>query len=126
RGSGMLNRARRTLRHNVVSPSRVDGWRLLDRLLEGVEGASSVLRERVLRRPGGAPFFIVRCVRGLRLGGREDGAEDVVPWDVVHGLRQRIEALLALCNRLATRATCPLPSPASSAKVIRRSCPPAG
>jgi predicted ATPase/DNA-binding XRE family transcriptional regulator len=80
--------------HHALAPLAPDeARRLLDRLLEGVEEVSSALRERVLRRTGGVPSFIVSCVRGLCLDGREGGAEDVIPWDVVHGLRQRIEAL---------------------------------
>jgi predicted ATPase/DNA-binding XRE family transcriptional regulator len=80
--------------HHTLAPlAPEEARRLLDRLLEGVEGAGSARWERVLRRTGGIPSFIVSCVRGLRLDGREGGAEDVVPWDVVHGLRQRIEAL---------------------------------
>jgi predicted ATPase/DNA-binding XRE family transcriptional regulator len=80
--------------HHALAPlAPEEARRLLDRLLEGVEGVGSALRERVLRRTGGVPSFMVSCIRGLRLDGREGGAEDVVPWDMVHGLRQRIEAL---------------------------------
>ncbi|HKC76223.1 MAG TPA: AAA family ATPase [Chloroflexota bacterium] len=80
--------------HHTLAPlAPEEARRLLDRLLEAVEGAGSALRERVLRRTGGIPSFMVSCVRGLRLDGREGGAEDMVPWDVVHRLRQCIEAL---------------------------------
>jgi transcriptional regulator with XRE-family HTH domain len=80
--------------HHTLAPlAPEEARRLLERLLEGVEGAGSALRERLLRRTGGVPSFIVSCVRGLRLHGREGGAEDVIPWDVVHGLRQRVEVL---------------------------------
>jgi predicted ATPase len=80
--------------HHTPAPLAPEEARcLLDRLLEDVEGVGPARRERVLRRTGGVPSFMVSCVRGLRLDGREGGAEDVVPWDVVHGLRQRIEAL---------------------------------
>ena len=80
--------------HHTLAPlAPEEARRLLDRLLEGVEGADSALRERVLRRTGGVPSFMVSCVRGLHLDGREGGAEDMVPWDVVHRLRQCIEAL---------------------------------
>src|SRR5918912_533806 len=80
--------------HHTLAPlAPEEARRLLDRLLEGVEEVCSAPRERVLRRTGGVPSFMVSCVRGLRLDGREGGAEDVIPWDVVHGLRQRIEAL---------------------------------
>jgi predicted ATPase len=80
--------------HHTLAPlAPEEARRLLERLLEGVEGVGSALRERLLRRTGGVPSFMVSCVRGLRLDGREGGAEDVVPWDVVQGLRQRVEAL---------------------------------
>jgi predicted ATPase/DNA-binding XRE family transcriptional regulator len=80
--------------HHTLAPlAPEEARRLLERLLEGVEGVGSALRERLLRRTGGVPSFIVSCVRGLRLDGREGGKEDVIPWDVVQGLRQRIEAL---------------------------------
>jgi predicted ATPase/DNA-binding XRE family transcriptional regulator len=80
--------------HHTLAPLvPEEARRLLERLLEGVEGGGSALRERLLRRTGGVPSFIVSCVRGLRLDGREGGAEDVIPWDIVQGLRQRVEAL---------------------------------
>jgi predicted ATPase/DNA-binding XRE family transcriptional regulator len=82
------------LTHHTLAPlAPEEARRLLEGLLDGVEGVGPALRERLLRRTGGVPSFIVSCVRGLRLDGREGGAEDVIPWDVVQGLRQRVEAL---------------------------------
>jgi predicted ATPase len=80
--------------HHTLAPlAPEEARRLLDRLLEGLEGVGPALRERLLRRTGGVPSFMVSCMRGLRVDAREGAAEDVIPWDVVQGLRQRVEAL---------------------------------
>jgi predicted ATPase len=75
---------------------------LLDVALRSVVGANAAepdaeLVERVLRRTGGIPFFLLSCARGLpgeqpRLTP-DERAPDTVPWEVAHTIRQRIAAL---------------------------------
>jgi len=79
---------------------------LLDQLLAGVENDAGKeneadalvrrarVRERVLRRAGGVPFFLVSWAQALRAGALErDGAGDDVPWDLAQGVRRRVAAL---------------------------------
>src|SRR5437764_2893106 len=82
--------------HHTLDPlAPEEARRLLERLLEGVEGVGEARRERLLRRTGGVPSFMMSCVRGLRLDGRARGAGGMIPWDVVPGLRQGVEGLRA-------------------------------
>ncbi|HWE62871.1 MAG TPA: tetratricopeptide repeat protein, partial [Chloroflexota bacterium] len=65
---------------------------LLNRLLAEREAAGALdvqVRERLLNRAGGMPFFLVSYAQGLSDGALEEG----VPWDVAQGVRQRIAAL---------------------------------
>lgn len=65
---------------------------LLAGLLE--ESAEAALRERVVQRAGGVPFFVVSCAQALRDDAEERGTDaDVVPWDVAQSVRQRVAAL---------------------------------
>jgi len=75
---------------------------LLNQLLSGAENNEDApdrgmrVRERVLRRAGGVPFFLVSWAHGLRAGALEhDSAGDAapVPWDLAQGVRQRLAAL---------------------------------
>ncbi|HWE61244.1 MAG TPA: AAA family ATPase, partial [Chloroflexota bacterium] len=54
------------------------------------EEAGQALRERVLRRTGGVPFFLVNCAQSLRRGEEEAGEEEVLPWDVAHSIGRRV------------------------------------
>jgi transcriptional regulator with XRE-family HTH domain/tetratricopeptide (TPR) repeat protein len=73
--------------------------------------AAIALRERVLERAEGVPFFLVSCVQGLRSGAlpsepvdpstrapRRRG--DAVPWDVAQSIRRRVAALPDLAQTL--------------------------
>jgi tetratricopeptide (TPR) repeat protein/transcriptional regulator with XRE-family HTH domain len=82
--------------HQTLAPLSVEEVRhLLDELLAGTGEDRAVLRERVVQRTGGVPFFAVSYAQGLRAGALERGAEDAVPWDVAQGIRQRVAALPA-------------------------------
>ena len=85
--------------HRALGPLAAEECgRLLDELLAGAEpeGASAIghaaLRERVLQRAGGVPFFVVSYAHALRQGDVGNGA-DGVPWDIAQGVRQRVAAL---------------------------------
>ena len=85
---------------------------LCDLLLGGTDPARDAVRERLLQRAGGLPFFIVSCAQGLRPGAEQAG--DEVPWDVAASVRQRVAALplpaqrvlgaAAVVGRVASRA----------------------
>jgi tetratricopeptide (TPR) repeat protein/transcriptional regulator with XRE-family HTH domain len=64
---------------------------LLEGLLAGVEEPGAGLREQVLQRTGGVPYFLVSCTQALRLGTATQ--EDAVPWDVAQSVRQRVAVL---------------------------------
>ena len=49
------------------------------------------LRERLLHRAGGVPFFLVSCAHALHTG--EASAGDDVPWDLAQALRQRVASV---------------------------------
>jgi tetratricopeptide (TPR) repeat protein/transcriptional regulator with XRE-family HTH domain len=72
-----------------LAPAEVN--RLLDGLLDGAANAAG-LREQVVQRTGGVPFFVLSCAQALRLGDADDGGESV-PWDVAQGIRQRVAVL---------------------------------
>jgi predicted ATPase len=75
---------------------------LLDGLLEG-EGQEDMqaVRERVLQRAGGVPFFLVTCALAARAREKEGtGGGDAVPWDAAEGIRQRMGGLSAAAQEL--------------------------
>jgi tetratricopeptide (TPR) repeat protein/transcriptional regulator with XRE-family HTH domain len=85
--------------HRALPPLSTDECgHLLDALLAGTkayEGSAServVVRDRVLQRASGVPFFVVSYAQALRRGDVSGGAEGV-PWDVAQGIRQRVAAL---------------------------------
>ena len=59
--------------------------------------ADPALREQVVSRAGGVPFFLVSCAQALRSGAL--GGE-AVPWDVAQSIRQRVAALPEVSHRL--------------------------
>jgi predicted ATPase len=75
---------------------------LLDELLMDREQRASAswqtTRDRVLRRAGGVPFYLVSFAQGLRTGG--DFAADSLPWDVRQGLQQRLASLPVTAQEL--------------------------
>jgi tetratricopeptide (TPR) repeat protein/transcriptional regulator with XRE-family HTH domain len=67
---------------------------LLKTLAEGGLEVEETVIERLLKRTGGVPFFLVSCVRALQTGapGAAAGAT-ALPWDVQQTIRQRVAAL---------------------------------
>jgi predicted ATPase len=76
---------------------REDAVHLLDDLLANAGDADTALRDRVLERAGGVPFFLVSYVQALGShdmgGGDGDAGQDAVPWDVTQSIRTRVAAL---------------------------------
>jgi len=67
-------------------------------LAEAAGEMPAPLRERLLQRTGGVPFFLLSCAQAVRAGALTDvltGQDaEAVPWDVAQGVRQRIAWLL--------------------------------
>jgi tetratricopeptide (TPR) repeat protein/transcriptional regulator with XRE-family HTH domain len=79
------------LRHHTLgSLGPAEARELLAGLLEDAAGVPAVLRESVVERAGGVPFFVVSYARGLQAG-----VGGAIPWDLAQGLRQRVAALPA-------------------------------
>src|SRR5919109_309579 len=91
-GSAHCARTCAAARHLVAPLSREEAAQLLDELLADREGADTALRDRVLERAGGVPFFLVSCAQGLHQE-RGDAGQNTVPWDIVQSIRQRVAAL---------------------------------
>src|SRR5205085_9495480 len=100
--------------HHALAPlGREEASRLLDTLVAGAE-EGHLLRDRVLQRAGGVPFFLVSCAQGLQRDRPADRRDDVVPWTVAQGIRQRVAILpeatqqvlgvAAVVGRVASRA----------------------
>jgi len=87
--------------HLTLAPlAGQDAGRLFDRLVADVQ---PTLRERLLRRAEGLPFFIVSCAQALRSGtmvNDEDQEDDAIPWDVAQSVRQRVAALPEAAHEL--------------------------
>jgi predicted ATPase/DNA-binding XRE family transcriptional regulator len=73
----------------LVAP---DARALLDSLLAGEEAIAPTVREQVLTRTGGVPYFLVSCAQALRVPGPAEISQNV-PWDVAQSIRQRAAAL---------------------------------
>ncbi len=71
---------------------------LLSALLDEPAGEQhNATVQRVLKRAGGVPYFLVSCAQELRIAEAEahpaaDG-EDDIPWSVAESIRQRVAAL---------------------------------
>lgn len=71
-----------------------DADTLLSVLLGGAVEETTVLRQRLLERTGGVPYFLVSCAQSLRASTTEIGlAQEALPWDVAESIRQRVAVL---------------------------------
>jgi tetratricopeptide (TPR) repeat protein len=85
----------------TLGPLRaVEAAHLLETLIEEQETTPArLVRERVLQRAGGVPFFLVSWAQAQQPLLRDEGpaarkgAPRDVPWDVAQGVRQRVAAL---------------------------------
>jgi len=94
-------------RHTLDPLAPDEAARLLDTLLGGADSAGGAggttaatadrgVREGVLRRAGGVPFFLVSYAQGLRATPAAPPAgagAAAIPWDLRAGVRQRVAAL---------------------------------
>ncbi len=85
-------------RRHMPAPLRVDEvGQVLAALLDGTEAVG--LAERVTRRTGGIPFFVVSCAQGLRRDD-ENVPQQAIPWDVEQNVRQRVALLPAVAREV--------------------------
>jgi transcriptional regulator with XRE-family HTH domain/tetratricopeptide (TPR) repeat protein len=68
---------------------------LLDILLADVFAATTALRQSIMSRAGGVPFYLVTCAQEAHIGGLAGQPEhDVaVPWSAAASIRQRLTQL---------------------------------
>jgi predicted ATPase len=71
---------------------------LLGQLPDDTAAGDASLRQQVLRRAGGVPFFLVSYARSLRATDR--AAAEPVPWDAGQSVRQRVAAVSATTRAL--------------------------
>jgi tetratricopeptide (TPR) repeat protein/transcriptional regulator with XRE-family HTH domain len=79
----------------LAALTREEAEQLLDGLWAGRPDDRTALREPVLQRAGGLPFFLVSCAQAVQQGEGEGAREEDVPWDVAQSVRQRVAALPA-------------------------------
>ncbi len=89
--------AARRLLGPLTPPEAAQLW---DGLVADEADEAGALRERVLQRAGGVPFFVVSCARARRWAGPEEGEAVAVPWDIAQSVRQRVAALPARAREL--------------------------
>lgn len=83
--------------HLALAPlAPAEAARLLD---EVAEEMPAPLRERLLQRTGGVPFFLLSCAQAVRADVLT-GQDEAVPWDVAQGVRQRIARLPGVARNL--------------------------
>src|SRR5262249_47323771 len=67
---------------------------LIEELLANTGPQDSALRQQLLQRAGGVPFFLVSCAQGLRTGTLSAGEKGSgIPWSVTETVRQRVLSL---------------------------------
>ena len=81
------------IRHELAPLRSQEAAALLGSLMNTAGGEVVVVAERMLRRAGGVPFFLVSLAQGLRTGVLDGDAVEDVPADVAGSIRQRVAAL---------------------------------
>jgi tetratricopeptide (TPR) repeat protein len=67
---------------------------LLDVLLAGVPKATTEVRQRIVTRAGGVPFYLVTCAQDARSGALPSRTDEpTVPWSAASSIRQRVAQL---------------------------------
>jgi tetratricopeptide (TPR) repeat protein len=81
------------IQHELAPLRSQEAMALLGSLMNTAEGEAVVVAERMLRRAGGVPFFLVSLAQGLRTDVLDGDAVEDVPADVAGSIRQRVAAL---------------------------------
>jgi transcriptional regulator with XRE-family HTH domain/tetratricopeptide (TPR) repeat protein len=74
-----------------LTPAEVGQF--LDHLLAGSTADQQAVRERLVQRTGGVPFFVVSCVQALRQTEHAGDTQEAVPRTVAQSVRQRLANL---------------------------------
>jgi len=83
---------RRLVEHVSLAPlSEGEALQVLDELLSGGEAVDVQLRQQIVERTGGVPFFLVSFAHWLVMD--TEGAVQSLPWNVAQSIRQRMAAL---------------------------------
>ncbi len=85
-----LAQAGLAMQHAVAPLTASEVGALLEGLREESKAADPALRDQLIQRAGGVPFFVVSCAQGLRASGDPVHA---IPWTLAQGLGQRIAVL---------------------------------
>jgi tetratricopeptide (TPR) repeat protein/transcriptional regulator with XRE-family HTH domain len=81
------------LTHCTIGPLHIEeARRLLAGQLEGTGATASSLLDRVLRRTGGVPFFVISYARAAD-PFLSEGADERIPWSLAQSIRQRVALL---------------------------------
>jgi len=81
------------IQHELAPLRSQEAAALLSSLMNTAEGETVVVAERMLRRAGGVPFFLISLAQGLRTGVLDGDAVEDVPADVASSIHQRVAAL---------------------------------
>lgn len=83
---------RQLAEHIALAPlSTSEAMEVLDGLLSTGQAVDVRLRQRIVQRAGGVPFFLVSCA--LSIGFDAPGAAQSLPWNIAQSIRQRVAAL---------------------------------
>ncbi|HEX8918473.1 MAG TPA: AAA family ATPase, partial [Chloroflexota bacterium] len=78
-----------------------DAMSLLDNLAQSSEQTwDDQVKERIVQRAGGVPFFLVSCTHGLDV----NRGSDIVPWSVAQSIRQRMVTLPQIAQEILCAA----------------------
>jgi tetratricopeptide (TPR) repeat protein/transcriptional regulator with XRE-family HTH domain len=95
-----LAQARLATQHTLRPLTSQEAADLLTRLLEDADGAQVRVREQVVQRTGGVPFFLLSCAQELRTQTTHSEGQESVPWDVAQSVRQRVAALSPIAQEV--------------------------
>ncbi len=92
-------------RHCPIVPlTRVECEQLLQEVLGQAEDIEPDLRQRMVQRTGGVPFFMLSCVQTVRAASDSDGKQEALPWSVAQSVRQRVAGLPEAARELLSAA----------------------
>ena len=81
-------------KQHMLSPLRPhEAVQLARHFLDEQSFSEEALRERVVQRAGGVPFFVISCAQLLNERPLAPKSAALVPWDLAQSLRQRIAHL---------------------------------
>jgi tetratricopeptide (TPR) repeat protein len=98
-----LARRKQATRALLAPLSTEEAATLLATLLPDPPADSASLRQQVLQRAGGLPFFLISCAEALTTGALNEpaaGRSAEIPWTLAETIRQRVMALSGAAQSL--------------------------